>query len=156
MAKLAAGWWASTSDFMVFQGLLSTADRQRVEGYLAWTRGLQSTLAGGHPYVSVPPSSGASISVSQTAGGTSQTVNIGGVASLNASHTDLGTSQTANLGAAASLNASHTDLGTSQVANLGAKAGLSGTRTDLGTARPPTSARLHRSAEPIPTSAPVR
>ncbi len=34
---------------------LSTADRQRVEGYLAWKWGLEANLPAGHPYKSLPP-----------------------------------------------------------------------------------------------------
>jgi hypothetical protein len=40
---------------MIFSSALSTADRQTVEGYLAWKWGLQSLLPGGHPYAPKPP-----------------------------------------------------------------------------------------------------
>jgi hypothetical protein len=53
-----------TSDFQ-FQGYimeiifynsyLSTTDRQKVEGYLAWKWGLQTSLPGAHPYYSAAP-----------------------------------------------------------------------------------------------------
>ena len=36
---------------------LSTDDRQRLEGYLAWKWGLQGSLPGGHPYESAAPTS---------------------------------------------------------------------------------------------------
>jgi len=36
-------------------GVLSTNDRQKLEGYLAWKWGMQANLPGGHPYVSAPP-----------------------------------------------------------------------------------------------------
>jgi hypothetical protein len=35
---------------------LSTADRQRLEGYLAWKWGLQNSLPVGHPFRLIPPS----------------------------------------------------------------------------------------------------
>ncbi len=42
-------------EFVQCTGTLSDADRQIVEGYLAWKWGLQANLPGGHPYVSGPP-----------------------------------------------------------------------------------------------------
>lgn len=36
-------------------GALSTNDRQKIEGYLAWRWGIQASLAPGHPYISSPP-----------------------------------------------------------------------------------------------------
>lgn len=36
-------------------GTASTADRQKLEGYLAWKWGLQGNLPAGHPYKSTPP-----------------------------------------------------------------------------------------------------
>jgi hypothetical protein len=36
-------------------GALSTTDRQKMEGYLAWKWGIQASLAAGHPYISNPP-----------------------------------------------------------------------------------------------------
>jgi hypothetical protein len=35
--------------------LLSTADRQRLEGYLAWKWGLHANLPAGHPFRNNPP-----------------------------------------------------------------------------------------------------
>lgn len=43
------------SDIMVLLGVLSTADRQRMEGFFAWNRGLVSVLPASHPYVGAPP-----------------------------------------------------------------------------------------------------
>ncbi len=40
---------------LVVCDLLVTADRQRVEGYLAWKWGLQASLPGGHPYGTAAP-----------------------------------------------------------------------------------------------------
>ncbi|MFZ9922643.1 MAG: phage head spike fiber domain-containing protein, partial [Candidatus Nanopelagicaceae bacterium] len=43
------------SEFVFVSGTLSTADRQKVEGYLAWKWGLQANLPVGHPYKNSPP-----------------------------------------------------------------------------------------------------
>lgn len=49
----------SFSGFMaevaIYDDVLSTSDRQKMEGYLAWRYGLQANLPGGHPYLSAPP-----------------------------------------------------------------------------------------------------
>lgn len=37
-------------EVLLVQGTLSDADRQKLEGYLAWKWGLQDSLATGHPY----------------------------------------------------------------------------------------------------------
>jgi hypothetical protein len=42
-------------EFVVCSSVLSTADRQKLEGYLAWKWGLQTNLPAGHPYQSAPP-----------------------------------------------------------------------------------------------------
>ena len=41
---------------IVYTTALSTADRQRVEGYLAWKWGLRASLPANHPYKIIPPS----------------------------------------------------------------------------------------------------
>ena len=46
----------SISDILVFNTALSTDDRQKVEGYLAWKWGLVTSLPSAHPYYSSPPS----------------------------------------------------------------------------------------------------
>jgi hypothetical protein len=43
------------SEFVFVSGTLSTADRQKVEGYLAWKWGTQADLPVGHPYKNSPP-----------------------------------------------------------------------------------------------------
>lgn len=43
------------ADVIVINGLLSTADRQRLEGYLAWRYALQANLPTTHPYRWAPP-----------------------------------------------------------------------------------------------------
>jgi len=43
-------------EIIYYSNVLSTAQRQHIEGYLAWKWGLRSSLPGGHPYVNFPPS----------------------------------------------------------------------------------------------------
>ena len=38
-----------------YNSALSTTDRQRMEGYLAWKWGLQANLPAGHPHKSAAP-----------------------------------------------------------------------------------------------------
>lgn len=42
-------------EFLIVSGTLSTANRQRIEGYLAWKWGVASSLAAGHPYLAATP-----------------------------------------------------------------------------------------------------
>jgi len=42
-------------EVVIVDGNLSTDDRQKMEGYLAWKWGLEGSLPGGHPYESAPP-----------------------------------------------------------------------------------------------------
>lgn len=42
-------------ELIVFNRALTTDERQKVEGYLAWRWGLQVNLPGGHPYLSAAP-----------------------------------------------------------------------------------------------------
>jgi hypothetical protein len=44
------------AEIIVYNSALSTAQRQQVEGYLAWKWGLQSSLPSNHPYKNIPPS----------------------------------------------------------------------------------------------------
>ena len=41
-------------EFLIYQGLLTTPQRQQIEGYLAWKWGLQSSLPADHPYKTSP------------------------------------------------------------------------------------------------------
>jgi hypothetical protein len=43
------------SEMVVTNGVLSTTDRQRLEGYLAHKWGLQANLPAGHPFKNTPP-----------------------------------------------------------------------------------------------------
>jgi hypothetical protein len=50
------GWAdAYISEVIVCNTDLSTQDRQKLEGYLAWKWGLEADLPSGHPYKSTPP-----------------------------------------------------------------------------------------------------
>jgi hypothetical protein len=44
-------------EVLIFNSVLGTADRQKIEGYLAWKWGLQSTLPIAHPYYTTSPTS---------------------------------------------------------------------------------------------------
>lgn len=43
------------AEVVIVQSVLSTTDRQKLEGYLAWKWGLQADLPVGHPYKNTPP-----------------------------------------------------------------------------------------------------
>lgn len=43
------------AEVVIVQSVLSTTDRQKVEGYLAWKWGLEANLPVGHPYKNTPP-----------------------------------------------------------------------------------------------------
>ena len=42
-------------EVLLFDGVISVVERQKVEGYLAWKWGLQGTLPASHPYKMFPP-----------------------------------------------------------------------------------------------------
>ena len=46
---------ATIFEFMIFRTALTTTQRQKVEGYLAWKWGLQASLPSSHPYFNVKP-----------------------------------------------------------------------------------------------------
>lgn len=48
-------WKGYIGEVLVYNGALVTADRQKIEGYLAWKWGLQASLPAGHPYLSAAP-----------------------------------------------------------------------------------------------------
>ena len=52
------------SEIAYFQSVLSTADRQKMEGYLAWKYGLNTYLPAGHPHLSAPPGAFTPLTVS--------------------------------------------------------------------------------------------
>jgi hypothetical protein len=43
-------------EFMMFNRILTTAERQEVEGYVAWKWGINGALQQNHPYKNAPPS----------------------------------------------------------------------------------------------------
>lgn len=49
------GWDGEVAEILIFNDALTTGDRQKVEGYLAWKYGLQAQLPGAHPYLSAAP-----------------------------------------------------------------------------------------------------
>ena len=42
-------------EFIEYDGIMTTTQRQKVEGYLAWKWGIQANLPSGHPYYSAKP-----------------------------------------------------------------------------------------------------
>lgn len=51
-----SGFIGNIYEIIIFDTAFTTAQRQQVEGYLAWKWGLQTSLPGGHPYINFPPS----------------------------------------------------------------------------------------------------
>lgn len=45
-----SAWYGDISEVLIYNNALSNAERQQVEGYLAWKWGMQSTLPVTHPY----------------------------------------------------------------------------------------------------------
>jgi hypothetical protein len=48
-------WLGSIGEVILYNTSLTTAQRQQVEGYLAWKWGLRSSLPSNHPYKNTPP-----------------------------------------------------------------------------------------------------
>jgi hypothetical protein len=57
-AGTASRFAGTIAEIVIFNISIPLADRQKVEGYLAWKWSLQAKLPGGHPYYSAQPSSG--------------------------------------------------------------------------------------------------
>ena len=56
LANLTVSQWSGNcSEVIVGDSTLSTGNRQKLEGYLAWKWGLQANLPVGHPYKDAPP-----------------------------------------------------------------------------------------------------
>jgi len=53
-------------DLIVYNSVLTTTQRQQVEGYLAWKWGLQTYLPGAHPYYSTSPNGGSTSTLTST------------------------------------------------------------------------------------------
>jgi hypothetical protein len=73
--QLAPAW---TGDAIVYTGVLSADDRQKLEGYLAWKWGTQARLPAAHPYKAAAPTI-TSTSFSLSAGVGAMTIAGGGV-----------------------------------------------------------------------------
>ena len=56
-------YYGSMAELLVFNVELSTTDRQKIEGYLAWKWGKQASLSPSNPYYSAPPTSSTSTTV---------------------------------------------------------------------------------------------
>jgi len=52
----AQGWNGYIGEIIFYNGVLNNTQRQQVEGYLAAKWGLRSSVASGHPFKSIPPS----------------------------------------------------------------------------------------------------
>jgi hexokinase len=48
-------WKGYIAEVAIYNNVLSTGDRQKIEGYLAWKWGLQGNLPAGHPYKTISP-----------------------------------------------------------------------------------------------------
>jgi hypothetical protein len=49
-------FYGNIMEILIYNSVLSSTDRQNVEGYLAWKWGIQTTLPSAHPYYSAAPS----------------------------------------------------------------------------------------------------
>ncbi len=49
------GWRGKIAEVIGYTSALTVSERQKIEGYLAWKWGIQSSLVTGHPYQSVKP-----------------------------------------------------------------------------------------------------
>ena len=55
------GWIGDVGEVLVYSTVLTTTERERIEGYLAWKWGLQSQLPTAHPFKSAAPTGAASV-----------------------------------------------------------------------------------------------
>jgi len=78
-----AFWKGGIAEIVVTSGTITTGDRQKVEGYLAWKWGLQANLPANHPYKSEQPLLRLSVTVTAPSdgqvflGGASVTATVG-------------------------------------------------------------------------------
>jgi hypothetical protein len=59
------------AETVVWSGVISTSDLQKLEGYIAWNNGRQASLPGGHPYAGAAPTAGGGSSVGAVTGSSS-------------------------------------------------------------------------------------
>lgn len=126
----------SCAEYILWAGVVSTGERQQLEGYIAWNNGQQTLLPGGHPYASAAPTTGGGGSVGQAAGvgaataiGASTAASVGASAGIGAA-TGIGASTAAAVGSAAGIGAA-TAVGIGVTAGDGSSAGI-GSATAVG------------------------
>lgn len=56
MGGFSQAWIGTIEEVIVYNTVFTQAQRQLIEGALAWKWGIQSNLAAGHPYKTIPPS----------------------------------------------------------------------------------------------------
>ena len=80
-------WIGYAAEILIYNAALSTLNRQKVEGYLAWKWGLQTSLPSSHPYYSTLPYSNSNINIptagSGGSGGGGAFNNAGGAGTSN-------------------------------------------------------------------------
>ena len=89
------------AEVLVYDTKLSDADRQKVEGYLAWKWGLEGDLLAGHPYKDAAPTAGAPADITGT----------GALAASSATITATGLTASSGTGALTQLAASLSGVG---------------------------------------------
>lgn len=57
----------SCAEYILWAGVVSLSERQKLEGYIAWNNGQQALLPGGHPYASAAPTTGGGTTYTLTA-----------------------------------------------------------------------------------------
>ncbi len=54
-SSLGEPWVGNINEILMFNAVLSTTQRQQIEGYLAWKWGLRASLPSNHPFKNAPP-----------------------------------------------------------------------------------------------------
>jgi hypothetical protein len=57
MTSASERWSGQIYEVICYNSALSTTNRQKIEGYLAWKWGIQTSLPSNHPYYSAAPTS---------------------------------------------------------------------------------------------------
>lgn len=117
-----AGTYAGDiAEVIICDAVLSTTDRQKLEGYLAHKYGLAGNLPVGHPYISGPPSNAPSISYASQDVSTSTGNSVS--PSFNAGASPVFTLEAGSLPPGMSLNASTGEI-TGQASSAGTYSGI--------------------------------